>query len=57
MAAVLYNGLGRYADALSAVRQASGHRLVHVSIWALPELVEAATRTGDTGLAGQPSSS
>jgi DNA-binding CsgD family transcriptional regulator len=50
--AVLYNGLGRYADALAAARQASGHRLVHISMWALPELVEAAVRTGNTGLAG-----
>jgi DNA-binding CsgD family transcriptional regulator len=53
MAAVLYNGLGRYAEALAAARKASGHRLVHVSIWALPELVEAAVRTGDTGLASE----
>jgi DNA-binding CsgD family transcriptional regulator len=52
-AAVLYNGQGRYADALAAARQASGHRLVHISMWALPELVEAAARTGNTGLAGE----
>jgi DNA-binding CsgD family transcriptional regulator len=51
--AVLYNGLGRYADALAAARQASGHRLAHISMWALPELVEAAVRTGNTGLAGE----
>ena len=53
VAAILYNGLGRYADALAAARQASGHRLVHISMWALPELVEAAARTGNTGLAGE----
>ena len=53
VAALLYNGLGRYADALAAARQASGHRLVHISMWALPELVEAAARTGNTGLAGE----
>ena len=53
MAAVLYNGLGRYEEALAAVRQASGHRLVHVSIWAQPELIEAAVRTGNTGLASE----
>jgi DNA-binding CsgD family transcriptional regulator len=52
-AAVLYNGLGRYADALAAARQASGHGLVHISMWVLPELVEAAVRTGNTGLAGE----
>ena len=51
VAAILYNGLGRYADALAAARQASEHRLVHISMWALPELVEAAARTGNTGLA------
>jgi len=53
MAAVLYNGLGRYEEALAAVRQASAHRLVHVSIWAQPELIEAAVRTGNTGLASE----
>jgi DNA-binding CsgD family transcriptional regulator len=52
-AAVLYNGLGQYADALAAAQQAGGHRLVHISMWALPELVEAAVRTGNTGLAGE----
>jgi DNA-binding CsgD family transcriptional regulator len=51
VAGILYNGLGRYAEALSAARQAAGHRLVHISMWALPELVEAAVRTGNTGLA------
>jgi len=30
---------------------AAGHRRAHLSMWALPELVEAATRTGNTGLA------
>ena len=49
--AVLNNGLGRYQEALVAARQAAGHRLAHLSMWALPELVEAATRTGNTGLA------
>jgi hypothetical protein len=40
-AAVLYNGLGRYADALTAARQASEYRQLNiVSLWALPELVE-----------------
>jgi len=51
-AAVLYNGLGRYEEALAAARQAAGHRLVHLSMWALPELVEATARTGNTALAG-----
>jgi len=48
---VLYNGLGRYEEALAAARQAAGHRLVNLSMWALPELVEAAARTGNTQLA------
>ena len=52
VAAILYNGLGRYAEALAAARQAAGHKLVHLSMWALPELVEAAARTGNIGLAG-----
>jgi DNA-binding CsgD family transcriptional regulator len=52
VAALLYNGLGRYAEALAAARQAAGHQLVHLSMWALPELVEAAARTGNTALAG-----
>jgi DNA-binding CsgD family transcriptional regulator len=52
VAAVLYNGAGRYQEALTAARQAAGHRLVHLSMWALPELVVAAARSGNTGLAG-----
>jgi DNA-binding CsgD family transcriptional regulator len=51
-AAVLHNGLGRYEEALAAARQAAGHGLVYLSMWALPELVEAAARTGNTRLAG-----
>ena len=49
--AVLHNGLGRYQEALVAARQAARHRLVHISMWALPELVEAAACTGNTALA------
>ena len=52
VAAVLYNGLGRYEDALAAARQAREHKHVYVSVWALPELIEAAARTGDTRIAG-----
>jgi DNA-binding CsgD family transcriptional regulator len=48
--AILNNGLGRYADALAAAQQASQGPL-YVSMWALPELVEAAVRTGNTQLA------
>jgi DNA-binding CsgD family transcriptional regulator len=51
VAAALYNGLGRYREALAAARQASEHRHVWVSSWAWPELIEAA-RTGDRHVAG-----
>jgi DNA-binding CsgD family transcriptional regulator len=46
--AILCNGLGRHEEALAAARQASGHAHVYVSMSALPELIEAATRTGST---------
>ena len=46
-AAVLYNGLGRYAEAASSARQAVANTVSPwISMWALPELVEAAARTG-----------
>ena len=51
VAAILYNGLGRYQEALASARQAAGYKLVHLSMWALPTLVEAAARTGNTELA------
>jgi DNA-binding CsgD family transcriptional regulator len=51
-AAVLYNGLGRYQEAASAARQATANTFEPwVSMWALPELVEAAARGGDPELA------
>jgi DNA-binding CsgD family transcriptional regulator len=51
-AAILDIGLGRYADALTAARQASQDTTaLPISMWALPELVEAAARAGDTALA------
>jgi len=46
--AILHNGLGRYADAFEAAGQASQDAHLYVSKWALPELVEAAVRTGHT---------
>jgi DNA-binding CsgD family transcriptional regulator len=49
--AVLYNGLGRYEEALAAARQASEHRHVYISVWVLPELIEAAARTGNPRIA------
>ena len=51
-AAVLYNGLARYQEAARAARQATSNTFEYwVSVWALPELVEAATRAGDVELA------
>jgi DNA-binding CsgD family transcriptional regulator/tetratricopeptide (TPR) repeat protein len=51
-AAVLYNGLGRYEEAAAAARQATANTYEPwISTWALPELIEAAERRGDDGLA------
>ena len=51
-AAVQYNGLARYEEAAAAARQATSNTLEYwVSVWALPELVEAAMRVGDVELA------
>jgi tetratricopeptide (TPR) repeat protein len=51
-AAVLYNGLGRYETALPEAQQAAEQAPeLYVSMWALPELIEAASRTGQTRLA------
>jgi DNA-binding CsgD family transcriptional regulator len=47
-AAILHNGLGRYADALAAAEQATQDAHPWVSTWVLPELIEAAVRTGST---------
>ena len=50
--AVLGNGLARYADALAAATQASEDTSAfHISMWALPELIEAAARSGNAGVA------
>jgi DNA-binding NarL/FixJ family response regulator len=51
-AAVLCNGLARYEEAAAAARQAAANTFdPWLSMWALPELVEAAARTGETDLA------
>ena len=53
VAAILANSLGQYTDALAAARQAvQDTSALYISMWALPELIEAAARTGDTGIAG-----
>jgi DNA-binding CsgD family transcriptional regulator len=51
-AAILYNGLARYEEAARSAWQAASNPFEYfVSARALPELVEAAVRAGDTGLA------
>ena len=51
-AAVLYNGLGRYEDAVAAAYEAAAARLDHPSaMLGLPELVEGAVRAGDVPVA------
>ena len=47
--AVLMNGLGRYEEALVAAMEATASTpQIFIATWALSELIEAATRTGDT---------
>ena len=51
--AVLYNGLGRYGEALAAAQQASEHGQ---ELWyplVLPELIEAAVRSGQQARAAE----
>ena len=50
--AILMNGLGRYEEALAAAEEASrGTPELYIAAWALSELIEAATRTGNRELA------
>jgi DNA-binding CsgD family transcriptional regulator len=50
--AVLYNGLGRYEEALAAAQKAVEDSLaVRLSTWGLVELIEAAVRSGKAELA------
>jgi ATP/maltotriose-dependent transcriptional regulator MalT len=52
--AVLFNGLGRYGEALVAARQASDPAPeLLISHWALAELVEACARSGNSDLAAE----
>jgi DNA-binding CsgD family transcriptional regulator len=50
-AAVLHNGLGNYQSALTAARRAREHDELGFGVWVLPELIEAAVRSGQAGLA------
>jgi tetratricopeptide (TPR) repeat protein len=49
--AVLYNGLGRYEAALAPAQAAGNRDELLVSVWSLPEVVEAATRCGQGDVA------
>ena len=46
-AAVLHNGLGEYAQATAAAERAYDHDVLGFGVWVLPELIEAAVRSGD----------
>jgi DNA-binding CsgD family transcriptional regulator len=51
--AILFNGLGRYEEALVAAQRAADDTPeLFISCWALAELIEAASRTGARGEAG-----
>ena len=50
-AALLYNGLGRYPDALVEAERACEHEDLGVISWALTELIEAAVRCGRDAVA------
>jgi DNA-binding CsgD family transcriptional regulator len=45
--AILHNGLGEYADAAAAAQRAYDLDVLGFGVWILPELVEAAARSGD----------
>jgi ATP/maltotriose-dependent transcriptional regulator MalT len=51
-AAILHNSLGRYAEAASAAHTATANTFEPwISVWALPELIEAAVRSNNGDLA------
>jgi hypothetical protein len=51
-AAILHNGLGRYETARAEAERAAGEEPeLYPAMWALPELIEAASRSGQTGQA------
>src|SRR5262249_12076014 len=50
---VLYNGLGRYAESLAASRRVLERAELVPINWAMPELIEAAVRSGAGELAGE----
>jgi len=50
-AAVLHNGLGAYGEAMLTAQRASESDQLGFGVWVLPELVEAAARSGELTLA------
>ena len=52
--ALLYNGLGRFGDAYAAARRSREHaEELGTSTWGLPELIEAAARSGHDDVAAE----
>jgi DNA-binding CsgD family transcriptional regulator len=51
LSAMLYNGLGRYADALRVARRAREHDDLGFGGWTIGELIEAAVRCGERDVA------
>jgi DNA-binding CsgD family transcriptional regulator len=49
--ALLHNALGQHAAALEPAQRASGRDELMLSVWSMPELVEAAARSGRAELA------
>jgi ATP/maltotriose-dependent transcriptional regulator MalT len=49
--AILHNGVGRYAEAMAAAEHVTRDADLYVSMWTVPELVEAAVRIGKTEVA------
>jgi DNA-binding CsgD family transcriptional regulator len=51
LSAILFNGLGRYDEALAAARECCEYEDLGFYSWCLYELIEAAVHVGDTGSA------
>jgi DNA-binding CsgD family transcriptional regulator len=52
VAAILFNGLGRHEQALSAAQEATNDEFeLFLAAWSLPELIEASVKTGKKELA------
>jgi DNA-binding CsgD family transcriptional regulator len=51
--AILYNGLGRYEEALTAAEDAADAPGLFIPVWALVELIEAASRSGNARAAAE----